>query len=101
MRHPPEAYNLYPIYPNPFNPQTNIKYEIAENSIVSVKIYNILGKEITTHVEKEQTPGSYQISWEAKDNEGKLLPSGVYLIRLSAIGKSLNYTKTVKAILLK
>lgn len=97
----PKTYNLYPIYPNPFNPQTIVKYEISENSIVTIKIYNILGKEITTLVEKEQTPGSYQISWEAKDSEGRLLPSGVYLIRLSANGKSINYTKTVKAILIK
>ena len=97
----PKGFSLSSNYPNPFNPQTNIKFEISENSFVSIKVYNILGKEITTLVAKEQTPGSYQISWEAKDGEGKLLPSGVYLIRLTANGKSVNYTKTVKAILLK
>jgi len=97
----PKGFSLSSNYPNPFNPQTNIKFEISENSFVSIKVYNILGKEITTLVEKEQTPGSYQISWEAKDSEGRMLPSGVYLIRLSANGKSINYTKTVKAILVK
>jgi len=97
----PKEFSLSSNYPNPFNPQTNIKFEISENSFVSIKVYNILGKEITTLVEKEQTPGSYQISWEAKDNEGNLLPSGVYLIRLFANGKSVSYTKTIKAILLK
>jgi len=97
----PKGFSLSSNYPNPFNPQTNIKFEISENSFVSIKVYNILGKEITTLVEKEQTPGSYQISWEAKDSEGRMLPSGVYLIRLTANGKSVNYTKTVKAILLK
>ena len=97
----PKEFSLSSNYPNPFNPQTNIKFEISENSFVSIKVYNILGKEITTLVEKEQTPGSYQISWEAKDSEGRMLPSGVYLIRLTANGKSVNYTKTVKAILLK
>jgi len=97
----PKGFSLSSNYPNPFNPQTNIKFEISENSFVSIKVYNILGKEITTLVEKEQAPGSYQISWEAKDSEGRMLPSGVYLIRLTANGKSVNYTKTVKAILLK
>ncbi len=97
----PKEFSLSSNYPNPFNPQTNVKYELAENSVVTIKVFNILGKEITTLVEKEQTPGSYQISWEAKDNEGRLLPSGVYLIRLSASGKTVDYTKTVKAILIK
>jgi len=97
----PQNFSLFQNYPNPFNPQTNIEYSIAANSLVSIKIYNILGKEVTTLVEKEQTPGSYQISWEAKDGEGRLLPSGVYLITLSASTKTINYTKTIKSILIK
>ncbi len=88
-------------YPNPFNPQTNIKFDIANTSFVSVKVYNTLGKEITTLLEKEIFPGSYTISWEAKDSNGKLLPSGVYLIRLSATSGAGKYTKTIKAVLLK
>ena len=47
------------------------------------------------------SPGNYSISWEAKDSDGKLIPSGVYLIRFSAIGGAGNYTKTLKALLLK
>ena len=97
----PMDYKLYPVYPNPFNPQTNIKFDITNNSFVSVKVYNTLGKEITTLLEKEISPGSYTISWEAKDSNDKLLPSGVYLIRFSATGGADNYTKTIKALLLK
>lgn len=93
----PTDYTLYPVYPNPFNPKTNIKFDIANNSFVSVKVYNTLGKEVTTLLEKKLSPGSYTISWEAMDSNGKLLPSAVYLIRLAAD----NYTKTVKALLLK
>jgi len=97
----PADYTLYPVYPNPFNPRTNIKFDIANTSFVSVKVYNTLGKEITTLLEKELSPGSYTISWEAKDSNDKLLPSGVYLIRFSAKGGADNYTKTIKALLLK
>ncbi len=92
-----DDYKIYPVYPNPFNPETKIKFDIVKTSNVSIKVYNILGKEITTLLEKELTPGSYTISWEARDSNGMLLPSGVYLIRFTAD----NYTKTVKALLLK
>ncbi|WP_337871678.1 T9SS type A sorting domain-containing protein, partial [Ignavibacterium sp.] len=96
--HPlPEKFHLYPNYPNPFNPATNIRFEIPEYSFVSIKVYNVLGKEITTLLEKEISPGSHTIDWEAKDSNNELLASGVYLIKLTA-GK---YTHSVKAVLLK
>ena len=93
----PKKFHLYPNYPNPFNPATNIRFEIPEYSFVSIKVFNVLGKEITTLLEKEISPGSHTIDWEAKDSNNELLPSGVYLIRLTA-GK---YTHSVKAVLLK
>lgn len=93
----PEKFDLYPNYPNPFNPATNIRFEIPEYSFVLIKVFNVLGKEITTLLEKELSPGSHTIDWEAKDSNNELLPSGVYLIRLTA-GK---YTHSVKAVLLK
>lgn len=94
-------YQLYQNYPNPFNPVTNLTFNLARSTNVSIKIYNILGKEIKTLLEKELTPGSYTISWEARDGKGQLLPSGVYLIRFSATGGADYYTKTNKAILMK
>jgi len=97
----PEKFHLYPNYPNPFNPNTRIEFNIPDQSGVSLKIYNILGKEITTLLEKQLSPGDYTIDWEARDSNGKLLPSGIYLIRLSAISESNNFFKTVKALLLK
>jgi hypothetical protein len=93
----PESFFLYQNYPNPFNPVTTIKFSISEHSSVSIKVYNVLGKEITTLLEKELSPGIYSINWEASDSSGKLLPSGVYLIRMTAE----MYTKTIKALLLK
>ncbi|MBK7104251.1 MAG: T9SS type A sorting domain-containing protein [Ignavibacteriae bacterium] len=93
----PVDFKLYPVYPNPFNPQTTIKFDITESSKVSVKIYNIIGEEIITLLEKVTAPGNYSLSWEARDYNGKLVPSGIYLIRLTTN----NYSATVKSILLK
>lgn len=88
---------LYQNYPNPFNPSTNIKFALNQPELVTIKIYNILGKEITTLVNKHFTSGNYDLNWEAKDGNGKLLPSGVYLINISAG----DYTRTIKALLVK
>jgi hypothetical protein len=93
----PESNKLYQNYPNPFNPATNIRFKINQTSIVTLKIYDLLGKEITKLLVKELSPGGYEVSWEGQDSNGKLLPSGVYLIQLNAG----NYTKTIKALLMR
>src|SRR5690554_3637803 len=97
----PNSIKLNQNYPNPFNPSTTIKFELNQLSNISIKVFNILGKEITTLLNKELSPGSYTIDWEARDSNGQLLPSGVYLIRLTANNNAGNYTQTIKTLLLK
>ncbi|NWG28354.1 MAG: T9SS type A sorting domain-containing protein [Ignavibacteriaceae bacterium] len=97
---PPSILNDYDLkqnFPNPFNSSTKIAFTISELSNASLKVYDILGKEITILLEKDLSPGNYKVDWEAKDSNGKLLPSGVYLIQMSTD----NYTKTIKALLLR
>lgn len=98
---PLEKFYLYNNYPNPFNPSTQIKFNIPEHSIVTLKVYNILGKEIATLLDKEMSPGNYSINWEAKESNGLLLPSGVYLIRFNAKSSNAHYTQYIKSVLLK
>jgi hypothetical protein len=93
----PDNFNLHANYPNPFNPVTKLKFDIAEESNVSLKVYNTLGKEITTLLEIELAPGNYTISWEARDENNNSLPSGIYFIKLNAG----SFSKTIKAVLLK
>ncbi len=83
-------------YPNPFNPSTVINYQIPQNGMVSIKIYDVLGKEIETLINQEQQAGKYQITFDATAN-GFSLPSGIYFYRLQ-LG---NYIKTKKMIILK
>lgn len=79
-------------YPNPFNPSTKIEYSIAENSFVSLKVYDILGNEVAELVNEYKSMGEYQIEFNAAE-----LPSGIYFYTLV----SGNYISTKKLILLK
>jgi len=76
----PSSFSLFQNYPNPFNPTTNIKYQILNNSNVTLKIYDILGKEIATLINNEKhTAGTYEVNWDAST-----YPSGVYFYKLTA-----------------
>ena len=75
----PSDYKLFQNYPNPFNPSTNIKFDIHKSSHVTLIIYNILGKELTTLVNEKVNAGSYEVSWDAIG-----FPSGVYFYKLIA-----------------
>ena len=93
----PNEFNLEQNYPNPFNPSTTIKYSIPsignENfRSVQLKIYDILGREVTTLVNKEQKPGIYEVNFDANE-----LASGLYFCKMAANG----YSQTMKMILLR
>jgi flagellar hook assembly protein FlgD len=88
----PKEFDLKQNYPNPFNPSTTIEYTIPENSRVTLKIYDILGKEVATLVNKEQNTGTYIVVWNAQS-----VSSGIYFYRINAG----NYTDTKRMILEK
>ncbi|MEZ4689593.1 MAG: T9SS type A sorting domain-containing protein [Ignavibacteria bacterium] len=83
-------------YPNPFNPVTQIGYELTKSSKISLKVFNILGKEIMTLVNDFQPAGNYKVSF---DGEG--LSSGTYIYRLSATGGAGEFSITKRMTLLK
>ena len=93
---PPEEFKLSQNYPNPFNPSTQIQFSIKENSFVSLKIFDILGKEIKTLVNEELDAGNYKYKFNTS-NSIEVLPSGIYFYRLVAD----SFTDTKKMILLK
>ncbi|MGE5682290.1 MAG: YCF48-related protein [Bacillota bacterium] len=81
----PEKFALEQNYPNPFNPSTNISYSIAKSGMVTLKIYNILGREVTTLVNSFQNAGSYSVKFDAS-----ALSSGIYLYELSGSGNKIS-----------
>jgi len=75
----PYKYNLLQNFPNPFNPSTMIDYTIAKNEQVQIKVFDLIGREIVTLVNEMQVPGSYNVTFNAKN-----LSSGIYFYRISA-----------------
>lgn len=88
----PVNYALSQNYPNPFNPTTTIKYSIPNSSLVKIKLFNMLGQEISELVNQEQQSGDYEITFDAAN-----LPSGVYFYTIEAG----NFAQTRKMVLLK
>jgi GH18 family chitinase len=91
-------------YPNPFNPSTTIAYTLVEQCHVSIKIFDVLGQEVTTLVDEVQGHGEKNIIWNSTDKNGALLPSGIYFYRITINSGELNrttFSETRKMILMK
>jgi len=73
---------LMSAYPNPFNPETTISYELYSNGNVSLAVYNMLGQQVNTLVSGMVDAGSYTAVWNGLDNSGSEMPSGIYMLKL-------------------
>jgi len=94
----PKEFSLEQNYPNPFNPTTDIRFQMTDFGFVSMKIYDVLGREISFLVNEEKQPGYYSVTWNATDR-----PSGMYYARMTltdASGRQ-SYQNTIKLVLLK
>jgi len=78
-------------YPNPFNPETNIEYQVKSSARVSITIYDVQGKRVKMLADDFRQPGSYNIKWNGINESGTQVPSGVYFIRISAGNETLNH----------
>ncbi|MDZ7291831.1 MAG: T9SS type A sorting domain-containing protein [candidate division KSB1 bacterium] len=93
----PTEYSLSQNYPNPFNPETTIEYTLPKPSFVKLEIYDMLGQEVRTLVSKFQQAGVKSVVWDGKNNQGQLVPSGLYIYRIVADG----FAQSSKSVLLK
>ena len=71
-------------FPNPFNPVTQIQYQLPETNQVSIRVYNLLGQRICTLVDKKQLAGNHQVVWDGRNEEGLSEASGIYLVLMQA-----------------
>jgi hypothetical protein len=93
----PYNFTLSQNYPNPFNPSTIIAYAIPSTEKVVIKVYDLMGREIRSLINEEKSAGNYSVEWNGRNNNGLMVPSGVYLYRITA--GNINLTK--KMMLLK
>jgi hypothetical protein len=82
----PSGFLLYPNYPNPFNPETTIRYALPRSGRVTLNVYNVTSQKVETLVDTSQPAGDYSVGWAGRDDAGKSVASGVYVCRLSAGG---------------
>ena len=93
----PLTFELKQNYPNPFNPSTVISYQVPQNEMVTLEIFNALGQKVRTLVNETKDAGQYKITWDGKNSSGNQLSSGIYLYRITAG----NYVKVMKMVLLR
>ena len=97
----PTSFELMQNYPNPFNPSTQVSYSLGEQAQISLQVYNQLGQLVNTLTEGTQSSGTYTIQWNGLDMNGADTASGVYIIKMQAIGKNQIFTDFIKAIKIK
>ena len=93
----PKEFCLHPNYPNPFNPVTTISYDLPQDVYVELTVYNMLGEKVTTLVKGNQPAGYYNVEWDGRNSQGRIVSSGMYFLRISAG----SYCKTNKMVFVR
>ncbi|NBC17377.1 MAG: T9SS type A sorting domain-containing protein, partial [Bacteroidetes bacterium] len=75
---------LHPNYPNPFNPQTTIRYTLAQPGAVTLRIYDVRGRLVRTLADARRPAGTYAVRWDGRDAQGQPVASGAYVYQLRA-----------------
>jgi flagellar hook assembly protein FlgD len=93
----PLQFALNQNYPNPFNPVTTLRYELPENALVNITIYDMMGRVVSNLVSNQQRAGYKSVQWNATNNTGQSVSAGIYLYTIQA-GE---FRQTKKMVLLK
>jgi len=78
----PTVFRLYQNHPNPFNPETQIRFDLPESAHVRLVIYNLLGEQIRVLTDSRYQAGFHTLTWDGRNASGIAVPSGVYVYRL-------------------
>jgi hypothetical protein len=83
----PKQFALRQNFPNPFNPETKIRFDLPEQAEVTVRIFNLLGEEVVTLKQEKMPAGTHTLSWDGRNKAGQVAPNGVYFLRVEADNK--------------
>ena len=93
----PNKYALYQNYPNPFNPVTTLRYNLPQDQMVTIAIYDMMGRTVRTLINRQETAGYKSIQWDSANDAGVSVSAGLYLYRIQAG----DFVQTRKMVLLK
>ena len=93
----PHSFNLYPAYPNPFNPTTTIRYNLPKDAMANITIYDMMGNVVNNLLDSQQSSGFKSIQWNATNDAGSPVSAGIYLYMIQAG----DFRQTKKMVLLK
>ena len=93
----PDEFTLHQNYPNPFNPVTTLQYDLPEDAMVNITIYDMMGRIVSNLVSSQQNAGYKSIQWNATNNQGQPVSAGLYLYSID----SGQFRQTKKMVLLK
>ncbi|RMH60807.1 MAG: T9SS C-terminal target domain-containing protein [Calditrichaeota bacterium] len=93
----PNDFRLYNAYPNPFNPETTLRYALPRASVVRIDVYDLTGKRVHVLEKGFQTAGTHRVGWNGMNEKGRPMPSGLYIIRMRAGG----FEQSRKVVLIK
>ena len=97
----PLAFVLHPNVPNPFNPETVIRFSLAQESVVRLEVFDVIGQRVRVLVGKQQPAGTHQVLWDGRGESGERVSSGVYFCRLQAGYEGGKFTQVRRMMLLK
>jgi len=93
-----DGFRLLPCFPNPFNPETTLRFELSKAAIVHVQVYDLLGNSVTILTNSTYQPGEYSLRWNGRDAQNRSSASGIYLIHTQS---STGYSHTDKVIFIR
>jgi hypothetical protein len=98
----PTEYSISSNYPNPFNPETEIRFGLPENSNIKIVVLDLLGREVKRVVSERSTAGYHIARWDGKDNAGAQVASGIYFAKIIALGESgKQFSQVIKMLMAK
>lgn len=98
----PTEYRLAQNYPNPFNPSTTIAFSVPEEARVTLKVFDLLGREVRTLAEGVMPPGEFNVTWDGRNGAGQVVESGVYFYRImTTSGSGKTFSQTHRMMLMK
>ena len=93
----PQSFALAQNYPNPFNPSTTLGFDLPVATVVTIIVYDLLGREVVRLMDRRLEPGYQQLVWNGRDRRGRPVPTGMYIVLMATP----QFTKSIKLVLLK